>query len=143
MTSTELRTIRTDAGLSQHQLALLLGVTQDAVAHWESGRRGISTITQIAIHTVTKEKTMTVEKIKELSALSESYGDLGVSIHVLEDGRVFNIEAEPPMEIANEDDLQSLVSDIEYWLVSGNENPEDFEDEIAEMCDCTRFHLTK
>ena len=54
MTPTELRALRTEAGLSQHQLARLLDVTADAVAHWEKGRRHISQVTEIAIHAVLK-----------------------------------------------------------------------------------------
>lgn len=133
MTPTELKTLRTSAGLSQHQLALLLGVTRGAVDHWESGRRGISTVTAIAIETVTKGKTMTVKQIKEDAVDTRTFSNLGVSIYILPGHRFFNIEAEPlPTEITP-DNIGGLLSDINYWILEGNDEPYRYSDEIAEL----------
>jgi transcriptional regulator with XRE-family HTH domain len=36
---TEIRRLREERGISQHELAQALGVTQGAVSHWENGVR--------------------------------------------------------------------------------------------------------
>jgi len=56
MTPSDLRSIRREAGLSMNGLARLLGVTSHAVYMWESGRRGISKVTEIAVRAVISKK---------------------------------------------------------------------------------------
>ncbi len=47
-----MREWRTTRGLSQHRLAVLLGVTQNAVARWESGQRKPPAMLELALETL-------------------------------------------------------------------------------------------
>lgn len=57
MTAAELRRRRTKGGLSQSDLARLLGVHPQTVAHWEQGVKAIGAVQAIAIHCVLAHTT--------------------------------------------------------------------------------------
>lgn len=52
VTPTELRTLRTAAGLTQAQLAARLGVSRVSIAYWETDKRPITPLAEIAIRCV-------------------------------------------------------------------------------------------
>jgi len=52
MTAEELKRLRQRAGLTQKALAGLLGVARITVVRWETGERGISRVTELAIRYV-------------------------------------------------------------------------------------------
>lgn len=56
MKSTDLRSIRQSAGVTQEQLATLLGVRGNTVYRWESGRSPISAAVALAIVAVLGKK---------------------------------------------------------------------------------------
>ena len=54
MTPEELREWRTSRGLTQKQLAELLGVKQSSVSRWEDGKRKIPPFLKLALEKITE-----------------------------------------------------------------------------------------
>lgn len=64
MTPEEFKRIRTEAGLTQAQIAELLDVTRTAVRHWEAGRRPISGSVRIVMLVLERKRQLFMELAK-------------------------------------------------------------------------------
>lgn len=56
MTGDELRIKREELGMTQEQLAVVLGVASNTVARWERGERSIPPYLTLALQTVERER---------------------------------------------------------------------------------------